>query len=211
MFQVFHLDVAKEDLGCCICCNDNIRMFKAYVSSISCVFRCMFEVFHLDVAYIAMALLACFKRMFPVFHMFHNHIVSVSSGCYKSRYGCCICCYAYTLMFQTHVLSVSSVFKRMLQIFHLDVLKVDRNVARHRWLVDSGLPQPCVNPRGHAGTGWAQGRGPATGAGAGARRDADVRAWSGIRTRGVDPDAGGGAASGHGRPGSGDNFIRLQF
>jgi hypothetical protein len=26
MFQVFHLDIAKVDLGCCICCNDNIRM-----------------------------------------------------------------------------------------------------------------------------------------------------------------------------------------
>jgi hypothetical protein len=34
MFQVFRLDVAKVDLRCCICCNDNIRMLQAYVSSV---------------------------------------------------------------------------------------------------------------------------------------------------------------------------------
>jgi len=39
--QMFHLDVAKVDLGCCICCNDNIRMLQSvcfecfsYVSSV---------------------------------------------------------------------------------------------------------------------------------------------------------------------------------
>jgi hypothetical protein len=36
-------------------------------------------------------------------------------------------------------------FRHMLQMFHLDVLKVDRGVARcGRWLVDSSVPQPPV-------------------------------------------------------------------
>jgi hypothetical protein len=32
---------------------------------------------------------------------------------------------SYTRMFETHVLSVQSVFRRMLQMFYLDVSKVD--------------------------------------------------------------------------------------
>jgi hypothetical protein len=41
MFQVLRLDVAKVDLGCCICCIDNIRMLQAYVLSVSDVcFKC---------------------------------------------------------------------------------------------------------------------------------------------------------------------------
>jgi hypothetical protein len=73
MFQVFYLDVAKVDLRCCICCNDNIRMLQVYVLNVSGVFKHMFQVFRLDVAYVAMALPACFKRMF------HIYIASVSS------------------------------------------------------------------------------------------------------------------------------------
>jgi flagella basal body P-ring formation protein FlgA len=45
MFQVVHLDVAKVDLRCFICCNDNIRMFQAYVQSVLVVFKRMFQVF----------------------------------------------------------------------------------------------------------------------------------------------------------------------
>jgi hypothetical protein len=36
----------------------------------------------------------------------------------------CICCNDYTHMFQMHVSSVP-IFRRMLQMFHLDVSKVD--------------------------------------------------------------------------------------
>jgi hypothetical protein len=32
----------------------------------------------------------------------------------------------------------------MLQMFHLNILKVDRDVVQRRWLMDSGLPQPPV-------------------------------------------------------------------
>jgi hypothetical protein len=46
--------------------------------------------------HVAMTVLACFKRVLQVFHMFHTYVASISSGC----------CYAYTRMFQAHVLSV---------------------------------------------------------------------------------------------------------
>jgi hypothetical protein len=45
MFQVFHLNVTKVDLGCCIRCNGNIRMLQAYVSSISGVLDICFKSF----------------------------------------------------------------------------------------------------------------------------------------------------------------------
>jgi hypothetical protein len=47
MFQMFHLDIAKVDLRCCICCNDNICMLQAYVSSVSDVcFKCFIWMLH---------------------------------------------------------------------------------------------------------------------------------------------------------------------
>jgi hypothetical protein len=51
MSQVFRLDVVKVDLGCFICCNDNIHMFQAYVQRISVVSAC-FKCFHLDIVYV---------------------------------------------------------------------------------------------------------------------------------------------------------------
>jgi hypothetical protein len=32
---LIRFDVVKIDLGCCICCNDNIRMLQAHFSSVS--------------------------------------------------------------------------------------------------------------------------------------------------------------------------------
>jgi hypothetical protein len=155
MFQVFYLDVAKVDLSCCICCNDNIRMLQAYVSKCFRCFKCMFQVFHLDVTYVAMALPACFKRIFQVFHMFHIYIASVSSGY-------CICCYTYTRMFQAFCLFQTHVANVLSGCF-----KNRSGCYMRRWLVDSGrllllLGRNCgsthVNfPR--AGVGWAWGCG----------------------------------------------------
>jgi hypothetical protein len=104
MFQVFHLDVAKVDIGYCICCNDNIRILQVYVLSVSGVFRRMFQVFYLDVAYVVMTLHTYFERVFKVFHMFHTYITSVLSRCCISRFRChmLLCLY-------THVSSVSYV------------------------------------------------------------------------------------------------------
>jgi hypothetical protein len=105
----------------------------------------MWHVFHLDVAkvdrdiaHVAIAIHICCKRMFQVFQMFHLDVACVSSGCYKSRSGCCTCCDIYTHMLQVYVPNVSTVFESMLQVyskcfsyliwmlhvFHLDVAYV---------------------------------------------------------------------------------------
>jgi hypothetical protein len=77
-------------------------------------FRCMFEVFHLDIVYVAMVIYACYKHMFQVFLVFQTYVSSVSSGCCRSISKCCITC-----MLQVHVSSVSYVcskyFIQMLQ------------------------------------------------------------------------------------------------
>ena len=98
MFQICHLNVANRSWM--------LNMLQAYVLSVSDV---CFKCFHLDVAYVTIALYACFKSMFQVFHMFYTHVESVSSGCCKSRSRCCICCYDYTRMFETYVSSVSDI------------------------------------------------------------------------------------------------------
>jgi hypothetical protein len=71
VFQLFYTYVLSVLSGCCICCYDYARMFQAYVSNVSDIFRFMLQVFHLDiaqvdldVAYVAMAIHACFKNMF---------------------------------------------------------------------------------------------------------------------------------------------------
>ena len=71
-----------------------------------------------DVAHVAMAIHVCFNCMFQLFLLFLAYVASVSSGCCKSRSECCIC---------MHVASVC--FRGVLQVFHIDVAKVDRDVA----------------------------------------------------------------------------------
>ena len=66
-------------------------------------------------------------------HMFHTYVVSVLSGrciCFSMAFQ------VFLQVFQTHVLSVSSVFTCMLQIFHLDVIKTNRVL-----LLGTHLPQ----------------------------------------------------------------------
>jgi hypothetical protein len=70
MFQVFYLNVAKVDLGCFICCNDNIRMFQAYVQSVSVVSDACFNCFHLDVAYVCYGYTHMLSFCFHVFGCF---------------------------------------------------------------------------------------------------------------------------------------------
>jgi hypothetical protein len=93
MFWAFHPNVAKADLECCICCDDNILMLQAYVFECFSCFKSIFQVFHHDVAkiYLHLAQHVCLKRMFQVFQVFYTYVASVLSGC-------CIYCYGYTRM-----------------------------------------------------------------------------------------------------------------
>ena len=109
MFQVFHLDVAKVYLRCCICCNDNIRMLQAYVFK---CFICIFQVFHLDVTKVDLDVANA--------RMSQEYVLSVSGV----SYVCCTCfiwmlhmfCNGYTHMF----LSVL----RCLQVFQTYVVAI---------------------------------------------------------------------------------------
>jgi hypothetical protein len=77
MFQVFHLSVAKVDLRCC---NGNICMLQAYVSSISGVSDILFQMFHLDVSKFDLLLhmLQGYTRMFQMLHLF----LDICSKCF---------------------------------------------------------------------------------------------------------------------------------
>jgi hypothetical protein len=100
----------------------------------------MLQVFHMDVAKVDWDV-AYVERLFQMFLLFFRHMLQAC------LFGCCICfihmfaiilfeyciCFAMVFqvfsgffqVFQTHVSSVSSVFRCMLQMFHMDVLKVD--------------------------------------------------------------------------------------
>jgi hypothetical protein len=71
----------------------------------------------------------CCNYIFQVFQVFQRYIASVSYRCCKSRSGCCICCNDYARMFQVYVLNVSSISNVRYKYFHMDVAKVDLNVA----------------------------------------------------------------------------------
>ena len=74
--------------------------------------------------------LSIFRRMLQVFiwvlHMFHTYVASVLSGCCVCFTMVFKCFQVFLQVFQMHVSSASSVFRRMLQVLHLNISKVDR-------------------------------------------------------------------------------------
>jgi hypothetical protein len=115
-------------------------MLQAYISSAFMCFICMLQVFHVDVAYVAMVIHVCCKCIVLnvlavsdvcckcfiwVLHMFHSYVASIFirmlhmfhtyAASVSSR--CCIC------FAMAHVFSWC--FRRMLQVFHPDIAKVD--------------------------------------------------------------------------------------
>jgi hypothetical protein len=60
-------------------------------------------------------------------------------GCFKNRLGCCTCYNGVlTVCFKCFIR-----FRCMLQMFHLDVAKVDRDVARRSWWLSLLLGWSC--------------------------------------------------------------------
>jgi hypothetical protein len=109
---VFHQDVSKEDL-------DVAYVFKCFRR-----FRLSFQEFNLDVAkvdldvvYVAMTKYTCCKLMFQMFQVFQAYVANVSSDISKVDLGIAHVVNGYTRLFQSHVSSVSSIFRRMLQLF----------------------------------------------------------------------------------------------
>jgi hypothetical protein len=79
----------------------------------SMVFKCFLGIFS-SVSY------ACFK----CFICLHLYVATVASGCFKSRSGVAYIAMAIQTCFKCFIC-----FTRMLQVFHLDVLKVDLGEA----------------------------------------------------------------------------------
>jgi hypothetical protein len=87
-----------------------------------------------DVAYVAIVVHVCCKLMFPMFHLSFLDVCSsvfYPDVAYASHI-CCKCFIAYGLQwfssvfhvflqFQIHISSISSVFRYMLQVLHLNV------------------------------------------------------------------------------------------
>jgi hypothetical protein len=138
-----------------------------------------------DVAYVARVVHVCCKRLFPMFHLFfqmyvasvfiwmlytfHTYIASVLSRC-------CVCLQWFSSVsgvffkcFQTHISSVSSFFRRMLQVLHLDVSKVDR--VLHILQRD---PTATAAGGGARGAAWGQ-------AVRGVQRGNEVQMWASER------------------------------
>ena len=75
----------------------------------------------------------CCKCLSPMFHQFFFHVsckcficillhvASVASGCFKSKSGCCTCCNGVSTI--CHKCFIC--FRHILQMFYLDVAKVD--------------------------------------------------------------------------------------
>jgi hypothetical protein len=116
---VFHLDVAYIAMAICSCCKRICFMLQAYVSSISGV---------LDVCFMLQAYVSSISGVLDVCFMLQAY---VSSRCCKSRSECCIClqCLSSVSMCFASVSDVYckcfSCFRCMLQVFHLDVAKID--------------------------------------------------------------------------------------
>jgi hypothetical protein len=122
--------VARVCLKCFRCFRGLLQLFHMYVAKVD-----------QDIAYVAMVVYICCKLLFLMFHLFFKRMLHV---CLPE---CCICFthmlqvfylnVPYVLQwfsnvfkcfckyFQMHVSSVSSVFRRMLQLLHPDISKVD--------------------------------------------------------------------------------------
>ena len=96
----------------------------------------MFQVFHLDVAYVAMAIHVCFKcfRCFRLMlQVFHLNVAKVDLDVAMPIDACFKCMFKVFHLFQTYVTNVLS-----------ECFKNRSGVARRRWPADSGLPQPLL-------------------------------------------------------------------
>jgi hypothetical protein len=114
-------------------------MLQASVPNVSSVFQMyivsvfiwMLYMFH---TYVVSILSGCLQWFFSVFQfflqVFQAHVSSVSSVFRR----------------MLHVSSVSSVFRRMLQVLHLDISKVDRCVAYVAMVSVAAGQQPAAAP-----------------------------------------------------------------
>jgi hypothetical protein len=114
---VLHMNIAKVDrhiayatMAIHICCKRLFQMFHLFFPDVCC--KCVYS----DVAYVSHI---CCKCSIWMLQMFYLDVAYVLQWLFK-------CFQVLLQVFQIHVSSVSYVFRRMLQMFHLDVSKVER-------------------------------------------------------------------------------------
>jgi hypothetical protein len=91
----------------------------------------------------------CFTHMLQVFYL------DVTCVCndFQTFFKC------FFQLFQKHVSSVSSIFRRMLQLLHLDVSKVDRVLhMRYAWKTERATSGLCAYVQAHVGARNAAGQ-----------------------------------------------------
>ena len=120
--------------------NSHFKYFRCFRGTLQVFYMDVAKVYR-DVAHVAMAIHVCCKRPFQMFYLpFSN--VCCKCAYLDVAYVSCICCkcFIWMLCMFTMVSSVFSVFasasdacfkcfRCMLQVFYIDVAKVDRNVA----------------------------------------------------------------------------------
>jgi hypothetical protein len=118
--KCFYLDVAKVDLDVAYTCMFSVYLFSVIGVSYVCC-KCFIWMLHM----FAMA----FKCFLGVLQMFSD----VYCKCFiwmLHMFAMAFMCFLGVLqVFQTYAASVSAVFERMLQVFHLGVAKVDPPIA----------------------------------------------------------------------------------
>jgi hypothetical protein len=114
MLHMFYLDVAKVDMGLHVLRWLYICVASVCLKCFSC-FKRVLQVFHLDVAYITVAIhvvASVFSKCFQLFHLdiayiavAIQYVASICSKCFtyfrcllQAFYQCCICYSGYTHM-----------------------------------------------------------------------------------------------------------------
>jgi hypothetical protein len=102
MFQIYVPNVLSRFPDVCL------QVFHLNVAYVFTRMKCFQVFFFSNVSYACFECFSCFVRMLQVFHLDVSKVDLV-----------------LLLVFQMHVLCVSSAFKHMLQVLHPDVSKVD--------------------------------------------------------------------------------------
>ena len=112
----------------------------------------MFQMFHMDAAMVVFECCTCCNCYTRMLQEFVQNVSSVSDACFKVLSGCCICCndYVANVCFKSFIC-----FRRILQLFHLSVVKADLDVG-----LLSEEERACVGAM--AASMWGEGAGRTT-------------------------------------------------
>jgi hypothetical protein len=118
----------KSRSGCYICCNGYIHMLQASVLNVSPVSdfcsTCFIWVLHM----FSSGCYICFTYMLQVFYLDGAYILQLLHMCFPRVSDICCKCFNY--------------FGRMLQMFSLDVIKVDLMLYMLQWTLSVATARP---------------------------------------------------------------------